>query len=69
MAHLYLHGHRLKGDFEVRPDEERVRYVNEVNPRGQGSKILAKEEAPEGAEEGEGKVPEGDEADEVPIGA
>ena len=37
LAHLYMHGHRLKEDFEVCPDEEQVRYVNEMSPRGQSS--------------------------------
>ena len=33
LAHLYLHGHRMKDDFEVCPDDEQVRYVNEARPR------------------------------------
>ena len=34
LAHLYLHGHRMKDDFEVCPDDEQVRYINEARPRG-----------------------------------
>ena len=34
LAHLYLHGHRMRGDFTVCPDDEQVKFVNEVQPRG-----------------------------------
>ena len=34
LAHLYLHGHRMKDDIIVCPDDEQVKFINEVHPRG-----------------------------------
>ena len=51
LAYLYLHGHRTKDDFQVCPDEEQIKYVNEVGRSSQDAEPAAPPQVPDAIEE------------------